>query len=176
MLEMNWQPRDDLHMEIRKSKSSDIHLLNQIMRLSKAHWGYDDPFLDAFMEKFRIQEEYLNKHGITIFLENHEGIGFFSFIHHDDQLLELDLFFLHPDYIGKGFGRQLWQAACEEARNFHVTGFTLWSDPNAETFYVKMGCKKIGVKKSPFMPNRYPPIMHYDLNINLEEDHQIHFS
>lgn len=36
--------------------------------------------------------------------------------------------------------------------------FILWSDPGADGFYKKMGCIKIGTKKSPMMPNRSPAI------------------
>jgi streptomycin 6-kinase len=49
------------------------------------------------------------------------------------------------------------------ANDLGAKEFTLWADPEAEGFYAKMGCKKIGVKKSPFMPDRYPPIMRFKL-------------
>ena len=41
--------------------------------------------------------------------------------------------------------------------------FIIWSDPNAENFYLRMGYEKIGVRQSPMMPDRYPPILKFKL-------------
>ncbi|ERH41393.1 hypothetical protein N750_16855 [Legionella pneumophila str. Leg01/53] len=51
----------------------------------------------------------------------------------------------------------------EDFKSNGVSRFKLWSDPGAEPFYKKMGCIKIGVKKSPMMPNRYPIIFEYKI-------------
>jgi len=34
---------------------------------------------------------------------------------------------------------------------------------DAENFYLKMGCEKIGARQSPMMPDRYPPILKYKM-------------
>lgn len=148
---------------VRKATNPDIASINEIMQLSKAHWGYDEAFMDAFMQKFSINENYLANQNVHIIFKDKDIIGFFSFIFHDNDSLELDHFFLHPNYIGKGLGKRLWKECCIVASGLGAKEFILWSDPQAEGFYAKMGCKKIGVKKSPFMPNRYPSIMRYEL-------------
>ncbi len=51
----------------------------------------------------------------------------------------------------------------EDFKLIGVSRFTLWSDPGAEPFYKKMGCIKIGVKKSPMMQDRYPVIFEYEI-------------
>lgn len=100
-----------MNITIKDAKSSDLNNINELLRLSKAHWGYDNAFLD----------------------------------------------------IGKGVGRMLWHTCCQEAKNQGQSEFIIWSDPNAEKFYIKMGCKKIGVRKSPMMPDRHPPILKFKL-------------
>lgn len=148
---------------VRKADDLDIPIINEIIQLSKSYWGYNKEFMAVFMEKFSVNENYLNLHTVKVFCNDKNVLGFFSFVFHEDRTLELDHFFLHPDYIGKGFGRYMWNACCEVAKELGANEFTLWSDPNAELFYNRMGCEKIGVKKSPFMPDRYPSIMRYKL-------------
>ncbi|HVE45045.1 MAG TPA: GNAT family N-acetyltransferase [Gammaproteobacteria bacterium] len=81
------------------------------------------------------------------------------------QVCKPDPFFLlHPDYIGKGVGRMLWHACCQETKLQGRNEFIIWSDPHAENFYLKMGCEKIGVRQSPMMPDRYPPILKFNLS------------
>ncbi len=134
------------------------------MRLSKAYWGYDKTFLDRFMKIIGIKADYLNNNNIKLVYLDDQLIGFYNFFRHTDHSFELDNFFLHPDYIGKGLGRKMWQFCCADAQQVGITEFIIWSDPNAENFYIKMGCQKIGERKSPMMPNRFPPILKYSLN------------
>lgn len=147
----------------KTARLSDLNAIRRLMRASKAYWGYDEHFLDLFMKIIGIQSDYLQKYDIQLAYHDNEMIGFYNFILHDNNTLELDNFFLHPNYIGKGYGRKLWQYCCETAQQLGKNEFTIWSDPYAETFYLKMGCEKIGVKKSPMMPNRYPPVLRYKL-------------
>lgn len=139
----------------------DLDLLNHILRLSKAYWGYNDAFLDLFMQKLSLTGDYLQKSTTKLFFVDNDLAGFYSFSMQKNGSLELDNFFLHPDYIGKGLGIFLWRECCKTARKLGKNEFTLWSDPNAESFYLKMGCEKIGVRKSPMMPNRYPAVFRY---------------
>lgn len=145
---------------IRVASTPDISAINRLLRASKAHWGYEAQFMESFMLKFSVSEEYL-KRNIVYVMEEENLIGFYTFVIHDERSLELDHFFIHPDFIGKGFGRKLWASSCLTAKNLGKDVFTLWADPNAELFYTKMGCKKIAMKKSPFLPNRMAPIMQF---------------
>ena len=47
--------------------------------------------------------------------------------------------------------------------NFQNSSFRLLSDPNAEKFYEKMGCKRIATKESPVKTGRIVAIYEYDL-------------
>ena len=78
--------------------------------------------------------------------------------------MNVDNFFLHPDYIGKGWGKKMWELCCADAKQMGKTEFIIWSEPNAEKFYQRMGCIKIGERPSPMMPDRRPPIMKYTLS------------
>ncbi len=137
--------------------------INHLLRISKGYWGYDDEFLDSFIKKLGITTTYIDKHTIKLFKIDDRLAGFFNFIINDDGLLELDNFFLHPDYIGQGIGRKLWNACCQTAKELGKDKFILWSEPNAENFYLKMGCVKIGFRQAPLLPKRYSPLLKYKM-------------
>lgn len=147
----------------RHAKDFDIPSINQVLKASKGYWGYDEVFMNAFMEQFGLNEKYLLDNTVFVMFKSDFIIGFFSFVLHEDRSLELDHFFIHPDFIRQGYGKQMWEIGCNVARDLGADEFTLWADPEAESFYVKMGCEKIGVRKSSFLPNRYPPVMRKSL-------------
>jgi hypothetical protein len=103
----------------------DLQKINLLMHRSKAYWGYDDAFMDKFMQLFQMTADYLEKNTVKLF----------CILDHDQ----------------------------EDLKAHGVNKFILWSDPGAETFYKKMGCIKIGVKKSPMMSDRYPVIFEYEI-------------
>jgi|SRR5579872_2194283 len=148
---------------IKDATTKDLNKINEIMRISKAHWGYDEQFMDIFMNKLGINSEYMKNHSIKLLYVDNQVAGFYNFGINSDNVFELDNFFLHPDYIGLGLGKKLWDACCQTAKEQGKSEFILWSDPNVENFYLKMGCEKIGVRESPMMPNRYPPVLRYKI-------------
>lgn len=143
----------------RPATLEDLAQLNELTRTSKGYWGYDAEFMDAFMEVFAVKPQSL-KDGVYVLMNyGSELVGFYGFAQQDS--IVLDYFFIDPIYISKGFGRQMWAHAVKTAANHNWKHFTLWSDPGADEFYVKMGCEKIGEKASPLASNRFPKIFRY---------------
>ncbi|OGT36614.1 MAG: hypothetical protein A3F11_01245 [Gammaproteobacteria bacterium RIFCSPHIGHO2_12_FULL_37_14] len=155
-----------MKVNIQDASVDDLNQINALLRVSKAYWGYDNHFLDRFMDKLGITHAYMQQNVIKLFYVDDHLVGFFNFCFNSDGLFELDNFFLHPDYIGKGIGQMLWHACCQEVKKQDANEFIIWSDPNAEKFYVKMGCEKIGVRQSPMMPDRYPSVLRYKVKNN----------
>lgn len=151
-------------ISVRGATNDDLTLLNHIYYHSKAYWGYDKKFLDNFMSVYKLDEAYLANNVVKIFSLNNHPIGYYGFFLEEDGSIELDHLFLLPDYIGKGFGRPLWQACCETAKGLGKTEFILWSELGAESFYAKMGCEKIGMKASDLLPEQPSAIMRYKLS------------
>lgn len=151
-------------MEIRLANQQDINEINNLLCLSKAYWGYDPEFMDKFMIEFSIKEAYLAKATTYKVLEEGKLIGFYSFSGNTNDNLELDNFFLHPDFIGKGKGKAMWQRCLQTASQYGATEFIVWSEIHAEGFYLRMGCQKMGKRLSIMMPNRYPPVLKYIIN------------
>lgn len=116
------------------------------------------------MEKFGLDLDYIEQENTYIASINSHVVGFYSFSIDTENQLELDNFFLHPQFIGQGLGQIMWERCTDTAKNYNASFFILWSDPNAEGFYHKMRCIKIGERPSPMMPNRHPSIFRYDLH------------
>ncbi len=148
---------------LKKAEPEDLNDINFLLKLSKSHWGYDESFMNDFMKQFGVTEEYLKTSTVHLFFVNEKLIGFYSFSLDDINLPQLDNFFLHPNFIGYGFGRQLWQHCCASALDNNIHEFTLWADPHAEGFYLKMGCERIRLQLSPLGVDRYIPVMKYAL-------------
>lgn len=142
---------------------NDLNLLNELLSLSKAYWGYDKVFMEKFMDELSVKSHHIDSELTKLCYENDKLVGFYTFVFNDDHALELENFFLHPDYIGKGLGRELWDICCKNAQELGQNEFIIWADPYAENFYIKMGCEKIGVRKSSMMPNRYPPVLKFTI-------------
>lgn len=147
---------------IKDAQLVDLNNINNLMRLSKAHCGYEEKFLDRYMHKLGISEKYLEENSLQLLYIDSHLTGFYNLVTHVDDTLELDNFYIHPGHLGKGLGRKMWNHCCSNVKQtFAKNEFIVWSDPHAEKFYLHMGCKKIGERPSPMAPDRYPPILKY---------------
>lgn len=150
------------------ANKSDIKAINELMRKSKSYWGYDEEFINKFMRHFQVTPASFDK-SITKLLYDKQDtgsqnlVGFYSLCADPNNHFELVDFFVHPNFIGKGFGKKLWIYLLETIHKLGKQEFIVWSDPFAEGFYEKMGCEKIGTRESPMMPGRHPAVFKYSL-------------
>ena len=157
-------------LKIRKAQLEDLPELNRVLRASKGHWGYSQAYLDEFMEKLGVTENCIANYQIFCVNVDDQFVGFYGFRKNEDDKDELDFFFLDPRYIGKGIGLLMWDSCLDTAKTLGIKDFVLNSEPNAETFYLKLGCKKIGYKKSVVSwETRSIPIMSYSLEATHRE-------
>lgn len=105
---------------------NDLNTINSLMHRSKAYWGYDDGFMDKFMQLFQMTPEYLEKNTVKLFWtldpQGDKAIGFYSF-NINTKEAELDNFFIDPDYIGKGFGKKMWSIMINDFQSYGVNKF-----------------------------------------------------
>ncbi|HYE83078.1 MAG TPA: GNAT family N-acetyltransferase [Clostridia bacterium] len=145
-------------MEIRKAKPGEGAILSELALCSKAYWGYDAGFIEVCRDALTISEKYIASNYVYV-LEDGSGIaGFFSMVAGDEEN-ELDNMFILPEYIGKGYGRLLWDKLIELAKEIGIVEFTIVSDPYAEEFYRRMGALRIGEVDSNVQKDRKLPLM-----------------
>jgi GNAT superfamily N-acetyltransferase len=155
---------DFMTFTIKHAEAKDLAAINALLMASKASWGYDKIFMEAYMRNYSVTLDYLNARKLQTVYLGLDLMAFFSFFIHEDQTLELERMYLDPKHIGQGYGRKIWQACCDYAKMLDKKEFIVWSDPNAQDFYRKMGCVQIGVRASPLMPDRSPPVFKYTLS------------
>ncbi|OEH91707.1 GNAT family N-acetyltransferase [Bacillus solimangrovi] len=144
---------------IREALFEDAYALSDIALRSKAHWDYSEDFIEACREDLTITGQYIRQNDVYI-LDGVEGIiGFFTFERGESN--SLDFFYINPDFIGKGFGKTLWEYMIKKAQELDINSFTIDSDPNAKGFYERMGAKQIGETPSTVFKGRMLPLMKY---------------
>lgn len=151
-----------INVHFRHATNDDLAKINELLRLSKGHWGYDKEFLDKFLYYLGLTPAYLHISTTRLLFVGDDLVGFYSLVM-KNGVLELDHLFVHPSFMRQGWGMQLWKECCNTVKELGKNEFTLWSDPHAEDFYNKLGCKKIGKAKSDLAPNRYLSVYRYKI-------------
>ncbi|WP_175615963.1 GNAT family N-acetyltransferase [Piscibacillus halophilus] len=146
---------------LRSALVDDAEQLSNLALKSKAYWGYSRDFIQACKEDLRINEKYIQDNFVYVF-EGRKGIvGFFAFQRGETD--SLDFLYINPNFIGKGFGKKLWNYVIQTARELGIKSFTIDSDPNAKGFYEKMGAKKISETPSTVFEGRMLPFMRFTI-------------
>jgi len=148
--------------QIRHARIDEAAILTELTMRSKAHWQYDDAFLADARQDLTFQPEKFLPDFLVYVLElDSELLGFCSLIPQQEAKIELHDLFVEPQYIGKGYGKQLWDYAVNFARESGFQTLVLTADPNAEPFYARQGAVRIGLKASSVRPDRSLPLMEY---------------
>lgn len=140
-------------IHIRAALPGDAATLTELAMRSKAHWGYDEAFMDACRPSLAIHATCVQPTFVA--LAGDAVAGFYQL--EGDQV---GAFFVDPPFIGRGVGRALWEHLIEHARTLGLSSVTILSDPNAEGFYRAMGATRIGDAPSDvFGPSRPLPLL-----------------
>ncbi len=149
--------------EIRAARIDEQSHINEMILRSKAHWGYDEAFIEACREDLFISIERIHSDEFRVLELNGIVVGTVEVTidHHETHLQKL---FVAADLIGSGAGRILFEWAVLRARNY--TGakvMLIESEPKAQAFYEHMGAEQIGGVPSSVFPDRILPLLKYDL-------------
>ena len=125
-------------MQIRPARLEEAQLLSELALRSKAHWGYDDAFLDACRPVLMVEASSIESGWVYVVEIAECSAGFYSLKPLEDAI-DLDMLFVDPWAIGQGCGARLFAHACAMAQRLGGTRLIVESDPNAEAFYVRMG-------------------------------------
>ncbi|HVC74975.1 MAG TPA: GNAT family N-acetyltransferase [Candidatus Micrarchaeaceae archaeon] len=115
---------------------------------SKAHWGYDEAFMEVARPSLTVTPGYLEANDCWVAEVDGKTVGWFSLVAIPDGFL-LDNFFLLPAHIGSGVGRLMWEEAVQRAQDQGAKRMTLEADPNAAGFYDRMGARLTGIVTAP---------------------------
>jgi len=116
------------------------------------------------MDLLSVTPEVLKVSKVKKLLVEKDLAGFYSFYINDEDQLELDNFFLAPNYLYQGYGKTLWSHCLKTAKEYNRDFFILWSSLEAVPFYLKRGCVKIGEKPSPADETLIQPMLRYTIS------------
>ena len=145
-------------MLIRAGRAGDAARLSALALRSKAHWGYDEAFLEACRAELTLREDEIVARRTLVAERDGQPLGFVT-VEGEPPQGELGMLFVEPAEIGRGLGRRLFSAALETARAAGFTRLTVEADPHAEGFYQAMGARRIGEAPSGSVPGRNLPLL-----------------
>jgi RimJ/RimL family protein N-acetyltransferase len=149
---------------LRPATPADAATLSQLAWAGKALWGYPEEWMAAWRTALTLTPHYIESNGVLCGEEAGRLIGCVAFQHTGGELW-LDHFWLDVPSVGTGRGRALFQLAARHAEQQGVRRFMIESDPNAEGFYLRMGCRRVGAAVSRLTgSDRVLPVLSYDVS------------
>jgi GNAT superfamily N-acetyltransferase len=151
---------------IRAARVEEAAFLSDLALRSKAHWGYDDAFIEACRDELSLDASRLDDASFQCFVAEGRGatVGFYSLLRLADEDCELEALFVEPASIGTGVGRALIQHAIGQATVLGCSRLIIQGDPNASGFYVAAGGRQIGSRESGSIAGRYLPVFEIGLD------------
>ena len=148
-------------MEIRKANINDLPRINEVILRSKRHWGYSEDWMEIFRPELIRDEEVLSRN--TMFVLETKGTiaGLYS-LSEDEGELEIEDMWVLPEFIGKGYGKALFEHLVATASRTGAQEIRILSDPHAEGFYLRMGAVRVGEQASR-IAGRNLPVLKFSL-------------
>ncbi len=135
------------HSNIRPATPEEGAALTQIAHDAKRHWGYPENWIEHWQEDLTISSDFISNNQVYVAESEAEIIGFYSLVARD-QRAELEHLWVAPEHIGTGVGKELFIHAMQTAAGDDVSEVEISADPNAESFYTRMGARRIGEDSS----------------------------
>lgn len=153
---------------LRPGLAGEAGLLSDLAIRSKGHWGYDADFLDACRGELTLTPVRAAEAVVAVVDDVVVGFHLLEPAHPDESADRaaagrLEMLFVGPDTIGSGVGRLLYDDAVQRARSRGWRSMALDADPGAESFYLRMGARRIGEVPSGSIPGRVLPVLDIDV-------------
>jgi GNAT superfamily N-acetyltransferase len=148
---------------VRPARPEEADELTKLSFRSKAYWGYPNAWLTAWTQELTVTKNMV-ENWITYVVEvNLKIVGFWGRSPIESETTSPGLLFIAPEHMGQGYGRLLGDAIKKAALERGVRFFTVEADPNATSFYLKIGGKNIGDQPSLIIPGRICSVIRFDL-------------
>ena len=153
-------------MRLRPASVGEAEALSALALRSKAHWGYDEDFIDACREELTVRAADIGPHRLTVAVTETTNriLGFYGLVGTTDADAELSALFVEPDAMGAGVGRLLFDGAVDAARKAGLGQLRIEADPFAAAFYDHMGAVRTGSTPSHSIAGRELPLYTVDLS------------
>ena len=147
---------------ITEADPTDSVILSGLAARSEAYWGYDYAYMENFRQVYNVTEGFI-KNNPTFLLKNRGRIIGFYGIKTGLSETVLEYFFIEPDFIGKGYGKELWDHLLIFCRESKIPEFIIVTSPQAKQFYEKLGAEFVEEVDSLLKKGRRIPKLIYRL-------------
>lgn len=130
-------------MQIVRAASQHANDLTQISISAKRHWEYPEAWIQLWLPSMRITAAYIEEHETWIMMQETQPLAYYSF-NENEEGFWLDNLWVLPEYMGQGIGKSLFEHALERCRAMGISTLKIEADPNAQSFYERMGAHKVG--------------------------------
>lgn len=150
-------------VHIEKARPEHASVLTDIAISAKRHWNYSERWIELWHPLLTISPEYISQNETWMAIVDLKPAGFYS-LHKDGESLWLDNLWVLPNFMGQGIGKQLFQHVLAKGHTLGTFILKIEADPNAQSFYEKMGARKVGEHHSQVDGQpRILPIMEINL-------------
>lgn len=151
-------------MHIVPAKPEDAGTLTEIAFAAKRIWGYPERWIERWRDELTIRPEFIASHETFVAVDEGRSLGFYA-LGRKDARLDLLHLWVSPGAIGRGVGRALFLHAVDRTKALGFRELEIESDPNAESFYLQMGARRIGSRISHIDTERRElPILIYEIH------------
>ena len=130
-------------MNIRRAQASDAAELTRIAHEAKRHWGYPERWIELWRDDLTLTPDFIAGNEVYLAEDGGEALGCYGLVAASPNWA-LEHFWIRPAAMGKGLGRRLFEHAAAFAAAKGVSVLEIDSDPNAESFYLRMGAVRVG--------------------------------
>lgn len=149
--------------QVRSARPGESRSLIALCVRSKAQWGYDSAFMKLSAAALVVNEDDIAAGRVLVAIDDADHVIGIACVLTEDDTADLDALFVDPPAIGSGAGRALFDAAVALARHQGARRMTILADPNAASFYERMGARYLRNAPSDAIPGRTLPFYEYDL-------------
>jgi GNAT superfamily N-acetyltransferase len=150
-------------MRIRRARESDASELTRIAHAAKRYWGYSERWMELWRDDLTLTPEFIAGNEVHLAEDGGEILGFYGLVAGTPGWT-VEHFWIHPEAMGKGLGRLLFEHARAVAVAAGASRLEIDADPNAEAFYRKMGAVRVGEVRSELDGQpRIRPLLHLHL-------------
>ena len=128
---------------IARATPEQAETLTQIALAAKRHWGYPDAWIQLWSPSLTITPEFIEAHETYVAWMEEQPAGFCA-ISRENEVANVEHLWVAPAYIGKGVGSTLFEYMLSRCKELGVQVLKIESDPNAQSFYERMGARKVG--------------------------------
>lgn len=155
---MGYAAKPPKNIFVRPAWPDEGPVLSALAMAAKAHWGYDDDFMERCRDELTITHGRIGRERIRV-AEMRGVVAGFASMKVGERTASVEDVFVHPRFIRAGIGHLLVNDFLQYARRHGIRLVHIEADPNATAFYEREGFNLCGEVPSGSIPGRMLPLM-----------------